>query len=402
MRTNVPFSSRALLGAVITSLSIAAAACGSSEPTVSAESKPEPLTVAITAVEHRPIDRYLRVTGSLTADEQAEVSAEAAGRVIETPVERGSRVAQGTVLARISSADAAAQLQEAEANAAQIEARLGLSGGAALDAKRVPDVMNAQASLEWAEAEFARMKSLLDQKVVSQSEFDQRRTQVEAARQQYQMAQNAAQQSYRSLEAARARIALARKAMADTTVRAPFAGLVAERLVSTGDYVTRGARVATVVRVDPMRVELSVPEQSVSLVKVGQTVKLTVDAYPNEIFDARVRFVSPALRSDQRALTVEAVTQNHDGRLKPGLFATASIQQPLGPAATLVPLSAVETISGTSRVYVVRDSKVEERIITTGEKVGDLIEVTSGIAAGEAVATDPKGRLTDGMTVKQQ
>jgi RND family efflux transporter MFP subunit len=151
-----------------------------------------------------------------------------------------------------------------------------------------------------------------------------------------------------------------------------------------------------------MRVELSVPEQSVSLIKVGQTVRLTVDAYPNETFEAKIRFISPALRSDQRALTVEAVTSNHDLRLKPGLFATASIQQPVGPPATLVPVSAVETISGTSRVYVVRDSKVEERIITTGERVGDLIEITSGIAAGDTVATDPKGRLTDGMAVKQQ
>src|SRR5215203_34701 len=155
MRTNVRFHSRVLLAAVVSALSLTVAACNSAESTVSAEAKPEPLAIATTVVEHRPIDRYLRVTGSLTADEQAEVSAEAAGRVIETPVERGSRVAQGTVLARISSTDAAAQLQEAEANAAQIEARLGIATGAALDVKHVPDVMNAQASLEWAEAEFA-------------------------------------------------------------------------------------------------------------------------------------------------------------------------------------------------------------------------------------------------------
>jgi len=262
--------------------------------------------------------------------------------------------------------------------------------------------MTAKASLEWAEAEFGRITSLLAQKVVSQSEFDQRRTQVDAARQQYQVAQNTAQQSYRSLQAARARVTVARKALADTTVRAPFAGLVSERLVSIGDYVTRGTRVATVVRVDPMRVELTVPEQSVSLIKVGQAVRLTVDAYPNEIFDAKIRFVSPSLRSDQRALTVEAIATNHDGRLKPGLFVTASIQQPLGPAATLVPASAIETISGTRRVYVIRDSKVDERIVTIGDKAGDLIEITTGISKEEIVATDPKGRLTDGMAVRRR
>ena len=403
MFTSADFSPvRLLLAASVVSLSVGATACSSNTATVSAESKPEPLSIATAAVELRPIDRFLRVTGSLTADEQAEVSSEATGRVIDTPVERGTRVAQGAILARISGTDAAAQLQEAEANAGQIEARLGLSPSQTFDVSRVPEVMNSRASLDWAEAEFARIKSLLDQKVVSQSEFDQRRTQLEAARQQYQMARNAAEQSYRSLLAARARVALARKGMADTVVRSPFAGLVAERLVSAGDYVTHGSRVATVVRIDPMRVELTVPEQSVSLVRVGQSVRLSVDAYPGEMFEATVRFVSPTLRTDQRALTVEAVAANRDGRLKPGLFVTAAIQQPASAPALLVPGNAVETIAGTSRVYVVKDGRIEERIVTAGERVGDRIEITSGLVQGEVVAGDPRGRLADGAAVKVQ
>jgi len=361
---------------------------------------PEPLAIATSAVESRSIDRYLRVTGSLVADAQAEVSAETAGRVIETPVERGTRVTQGALLVRISPSETAAQLQEAEANAAQIEAKLGLTAGQAFDRTRVPDVMNAKASLDLADAEFNRMRLLVDQKVISQSEFDQRRTQLEAARQNYQAAQNGADQSYRSLEAARARIALARKAVSDTSVRAPLTGLVAERVVSVGDYVTRGAKVATVVRVDPLRVELTVPEQHVSLVKAGQQVRLTVDAYPGEEFAATVKFVSPALRSDQRALTVEAVAANADGRLKPGFFATALVRQPDAAPALLVPATAVETIAGTSRVYTVKDNKIDERIVTLGEKVEGKVEITSGIAKGDVVAADPKGRLSDGQQVK--
>src|SRR4029453_11284642 len=151
----------------------------------------------------------------------------------------------------------------------------------------------------------------------------------------YQMAQNSAEQSFRSLDAARARVALAKKALADTAVRAPLTGLVVERVVSVGDYVTKGAKVATVVRIDPLRVELTVPEQQVALIKVGQQVRLTVDAYPGEEFAATIKFVSPALRSDQRALTVEAVALNKDGRLKPGLFATALVHQPGGAPALL-------------------------------------------------------------------
>jgi RND family efflux transporter MFP subunit len=383
----------------LATVAAAVTGCGSENATLSAAATPAPIAIASAPAESRPIDRFLRVTGSLLADEQAEVSAEAAGRVIETPVERGTRVAQGALLVRVSADETSAQLQEAEANAGQIEARLGLTGGQAFDAMHVPDVRNARASLDFAEGEFKRIGSLLEQKVVSQSEYDQRRTQVEAARQQYQMAQNVAEQSYRSLEAARARVALARKALADTAVRAPFAGLVAERAVSIGDYVTRGARVATVVRVDPLRIEMTIPEQSVSLVKVGQPVRLTVDAYPGEEFTAKIRYISPSLRADQRALTVEAIASNPDGRLKPGLFATASIQQPQSAPALLVPATAVETTSGTSRVYVVKADKVEERIVTTGEVVGPKVEITSGLVKGDVVASEPKGRLTDGSVV---
>jgi membrane fusion protein (multidrug efflux system) len=382
--------------------SVAVAGCGTETTTVNAAAKPEPLAIEVAAVESRPIDRDLRVSGSLLADEQAEVSAEAPGRVIATPVERGTHVAQGAVLARIAETETSAQLLEAEANAAQIEARLGLGAGGSFDPARVPDVMQAKASLDLAEAEFGRIASLLEQKVVSQSEYDQRRSQVDAARQQFQVARNVAQQSYRSLEAARARVALARKAQADTTIRAPFAGVVAERLVSVGDYVTRGARVATVVRVDPMRIELTVPEQAVSLVKVGQPVRIAVDAYPGETFDATVRYVSPALRADQRALTVEAIAQNRDGRLKPGLFATASIQQPAAAPALLVPATAVETVSGTARVYTIKDGKAAERIVTVGETVGDRVELTTGVTEGEVVAAAPKGHLADGVPVRSR
>ena len=393
-----------LAAAAIGIAAIGTAACstqakGSADPAASA---PEPLAITTAVVESRPLDRFLRVTGSLTADEQAEVSAETAGRVVATPVERGTRVTEGTLLVRISASETSAQLEEAEANAAQIEARLGLAPGAPFNPDTVPDVMNAKANLHLAEAEFNRIKSLLDQKVVSQSEYDQRLTQVEAARQQHQAARNAAEQSYRSLQAARARITLAKKSVADTLVRAPFAGVVAERLVSAGDYVSRGTKVATVVRVDPLRVELTIPEQSVSLVKMGQLVRLSVDAYPGKEFTATIRFVSPSLRSDQRALTVEAVTANPDGLLKPGLFATALIKQTISAPGLLVPATAVETVAGTSRVFVVKNDRIEERIVTLGEKVDSLVELTSGVAADEVVAADPKGRLVDGRMVKSE
>src|SRR5687767_14311590 len=389
---------------VLSSAALAAAllsaACSGERTSAAAPVEPAPVAVQVTQVQSQPIDRFLRVTGSLAADAQADVAAETAGRVIGTPVERGTRVTAGTVLIRVSATEADASLREADANAAQLEARLGLVAAQPFDPLKVPDVLNAKAALDWAEADFNRIQSLLDQKVVSQAEYDQRLTQVQAARQQYQTAQNAAQQSFRSLQAARARVDLARKSSADTVVRAPFSGIVAERLVSTGDYVSRGMKVATVVRIDPVRVELTVPEQYLSLVKTGQTVRLTVDAYPGEVFSAQVRFVSPSLKTDQRALTVEAIAGNADGRLKPGLFATALLQQTAPAPALLVPSAAVETVAGTSRVYVLAGNTVEERIVTIGEKVGDRIELATGVKPGERIAANPRGKLADGVRVQ--
>jgi RND family efflux transporter MFP subunit len=389
--------------AAVSATALGTAACGGERTSAAAPKEPAPVAVKTTQVQSQPIDRFLRVTGSISADERADVAAEIAGRVVGTPVERGTKVAAGAVLIRLSATEADASLREAEANAAQLEARLGLTADQTFDPAHVPDVLTAKASLDWAESDFARIKSLLDQKVVSQAEYDQRLTQVNSARQQYQLAQNVAQQSYRSLQAARARVDLARKASADTVVRAPFAGIVAERLVGTGDYVSKGNKVATVVRIDPVRVELTVPEQYLSQVTDGQAVRLTVDAYPNEVFTAKVRYVSPALKSDQRALTVEAIAPNADGRLKPGLFAAALLQQPAPAPALLVPSTAVETVAGTSRVYVVAGGdKVEERIVTLGEKVGDRIELASGVKAGETVAANPCGKLADGVRVQRE
>jgi RND family efflux transporter MFP subunit len=142
-----------------------------------------------------------------------------------------------------------------------------------------------------------------------------------------------------------------------------------------------------------------VPEVYVSMISVGQQVRLTVDAWPGEEFPATIRHVSPALRSDQRALTVEAVAANADGKLKPGLFATARLKQASAAPGLLAPATAVETLSGTSRVYVVKDGRAQERIVTLGERLGDLVELTSGVAAGEVVAAEPRGRVADGRAV---
>lgn len=344
--------------------------------------------------------RFIRVSGTLMPQEDAGVAAEVAGRVIATPIERGSFVADGATLIRILATEADAQATEAEANAAQIAARLGTANGADFNIDRVPEAANARAAYELAKTEFARTEQLQALKLVSQSEFDQRQAQVEAARRQYEVARNGAEQQYQALMAARARVVLARKAVDDTNVRAPFAGVVGERLVSVGDYVTRGMKIATVMRVNPLRVELTVPEQFATSVSEGRAVALEVDAYPATTFNGTIRFMSPSVKAESRSLIVEALVDNRDGRLKPGFFATARIEQTSNSPGILVPGVAVRTTAGTARVYVESNGHAEERIVTVGDTLGDLIEITSGLSAGEKVVTTGIDRVTDGARVE--
>jgi RND family efflux transporter MFP subunit len=380
----------------------AGTACGRQEAGAAArDAEPGRAAVALGEAVEEPITRFIRVSGTLVAQEEAEVSAEIAGRVVATPIERGSRVAVGAELVRISGEEVRAQAEEAEANVAQIEARLGLGGGGEFDVDRVPEVASARASHQLAVTELGRARQLQSQQLLSAAEFDQRAAQAEAAARQYDTARNGALQQYQSLVAARARATLARKAVADAVVRAPFAGVVGERLVSVGDYVTRGTRVATVMRVDPLRVELTVPALFVTEVTVGRAVTLEVDAFPGERFTGQVRYVSPALNADSRALVVEAEVPNDDGRLKPGFFASASVEQASRAPAVLVPATAVRTVAGAPRVFVATggsaELRAEERVVATGQVVGDRVEITAGLAAGDRVVVSGLDQVADGM-----
>ncbi|HZM93668.1 MAG TPA: efflux RND transporter periplasmic adaptor subunit [Vicinamibacterales bacterium] len=363
---------------------------------------PPPIAVASAAAVERPIRRFLEVTGTLAAQEEAEVAAEVQGRVVATPVERGTRVAEGDALIRIAAAEMEAQAAEAEANAAQIVGRLGLADGSEFTVDKVPEVANARANLDLAEGDFTRAQMLFDRKLLSKADFDQRSAQAEVARRQFDIARNGALQQYQALLAARARLSLANKALADTVVRSPFAGVVGQRLVSVGAYVTRGTKVASVMRTNPLRVNLTVPQQYSAEVAIGRPVSLAVDVAPGRTFEGHVRYVSPALQSDSRTLIVEALVTNDDGMLKPGSFATARIEQGSDRPGILVPKTAVRTVSGTSRVYVVSGERAEERIVTVGQAADDLLEITTGLKAGENVATTNVEKLSDGAHVTAQ
>ena len=308
----------------------------------------------------------------------------------------------GATLIQIADTEVAAQAREADANAAQIEARLGTASGAAFDVERVPEVANARASYELARTEFERTKMLQERQLVSRSEFDQQQAQVEASRRQYEVAKNGAEQQYQALMGASARVAMARKAVDDTVVRAPFDGVVGERLVSVGDYVTRGTKVASIMRVSPLRLELTVPAQYVTAVAVGERRRRSKwTPYPGETFVGQVRFVSPALRSETRALVVEAIVANRRrppeaGAVRHGADRTGGeVARAAGPGGR-----RAEDRDRQPRVRRRRRSRRGAAHHDRPDAKASASKRRSGLAAGDRVVVGGLERLKDGARVK--
>jgi RND family efflux transporter MFP subunit len=403
MKRLVALATAALAGAVLTAIVVAARTPRDQPADVPAPVMTARAPVAVTTVEAslRALPRTLDVTGALMADAHTDVAAEVPGRIVQVLVERGDRVRAGAVLARLDDTEAMNQLREAEAVERQTRERLGITGDQPFDPARTPDARRARLTLERAEAEERRYTRLVDEGWVSRSEFDTRRTDAQTAREHYELTLNQMRELAQAREAQRVRIAMARKAVADATVRAPWDGVVAERHAHVGQYLAPGARVATLVKIDPLRVELMVPEAATAAVKRGQRVWLTVQTYPDRRFEGTIAYVGPALRSDARALVVEALVSNREGELRAGLFATARIELPATATSVVVPVAAVRTDDGVSRLFVARDGRAELRLVQLGADVDGQVEVVRGVRAGERVISRPPAELADGAAITE-
>lgn len=384
-------------------------ACSKSEdkgakasPGAAAPAATSPLTVVAAVARERTLPRVLEVTGTLVADAQADVAAETSGRVVVLGIERGTHLPAGTVIARLDDQDALNQLREAEAAEAQAVTKVGLVPGRPFDPTENVEVNKVRLAMDRLQKEYERYQRLLDERAVSSSEVDTRRVEYLTAKEEYTAAIQRARESYQALLTQRVRVQIARKGLEDVVIRAPFEGLVAEKYVSVGQFLQKGARVATLVRVDPLRIELTVPEIATAVVKLAENVRFSVQAYPDRTFDGRIKYIGPALRSDSRALVVEALVPNRDRLLHPGFFATARIELPATAPSVFVPVAAVRTESGTSRLFVLKDGRAEQRFVQIGRESGGDVEVLQGVKAGERVAASGVERLGDGMAVAER
>jgi multidrug efflux pump subunit AcrA (membrane-fusion protein) len=408
--------------AALVALGLIASSCGGSRAqsntkanATAAPSAPQAVDVQTAPATTRNLPRYVEATGSLAADVQTDVAPTVGGRIISVGVDLGSFVQKGQVLVQLDPADARlrleqsqAALQQAESSVQQAEAHIALAPGQKFDPNNVAEVKSAKAAYDLAEIQLRRFEKLIESGDVPRSGYDQQKAQRDQLREQYQAALSQANQSYAavltaraSAEAARVAVAQSQKGLRDVTVYSPISGYVADRPADVGEYVSTSSKVATIVRTNPLRVRIDIPEQAISTVRDGQSVSVTVSDYPDRSFSGRVARVSPNVSAQSRTLTVEAEVENADNILKPGQFATVRVLMQQTDPATLVPAAAVKTDGTTARVFVIKDGVAHERLVATGQRENDLVEVKGNVAAGELVAVSNVDQLADGVPVRQ-
>jgi len=384
---------------------LAAPACGDTaakEHTPSTEAtKKAPIELRVATSQKQTRAVTLTLDGTLVADLESDVTSVVSGRVLEVLVERGSKVEKGAPLVKLRDVDYRLQARAARAQLEQARARLGMEKNSAPPKPaELPEVQAAHSDMELAQQDLARAKELAAAGALTQQELDASRARAVATENRYQNAINQAQGAVSALESARVAIDQAKTSVSEATVRAPFAGEIARRNVSVGEFVAPQSPLLTLVRVDPLRIELAVPQQHLRAVQPGQSVSLRIDALPGETFQATVRYVSAALTRDTRSLTVEALVPNPDGRLRPGLFATARLDTGREETVAVVPDAAVRTVAGVSRVFVIEDGVVRERVVSVAEQIDGNTIIADGLSSGATIAVEKLDLLTDGQPVK--
>jgi RND family efflux transporter MFP subunit len=367
-----------------------------------------PVEVATAPAITRKIERSVEVVGSLAADEEVIVSAQAAGELTQLNVDFGSYVTQGQIIAVIDQRDAKLRVEQAEAALKQTMARLGMKEGARLgmkegeryDPNQNADVRVAKATFDWAKMDLDRATRLVENGDISRSVYDQAVIAHSSGQARYQAALDAVNQQLALVEQQRSALALAKKAITDTVVRAPISGAVKEKSASRGAYLPVNGKIVTIVKINPLRLRADIPEYAAGKARRGQTMTLEVDAFPGRTFSGRVARIGPSLNEETRALTIEAEVGNPGNALRPGMFAKSRLITAKDAPAVMVPQRALVNVAGLSKLFIIENGKAVERIVKTGATDGDLIEVTEGVREGDSIALDQLDQLQTGVAVR--
>ena len=317
----------------------------------SAGGMPMMKVIAVAAVR-QPVQETLALVGSIIANEQVEVKAESEGFVETIRFQEGQPVKKGELLVTLDETKLQAALEEAEA------------------------------SLKLSRQTHERQKELLGAHLVSQQEFDQ---------------------SSSRLAADEAAVAGRRRQLKEARVSAPFGGIVGARQVSPGQLVNRSTTLTWLVDLDPVKVEFNVPERFLSQVQTGQSIDVTVAAWPGRQFRGKVFFVAPFVEPVSRTILVKAEIPNGEALLKPGMFANLQLTLQIRDNAVVIPEAALSQILDGDRALVMvvdAQAKVALRPIKVGVRLPGRVEVREGLEGGEKVVVEGLQKIAPGMTVE--
>jgi RND family efflux transporter MFP subunit len=377
--------------------------CKSSYP-VSARNNPgaearEPRQVKIARVSEVSMEHTVTVTGTLAAYDQAAVSAKVPGRVKSIAVDLGSAVRQGQMIAQIEQQDYQLRLQQAEAALAQARARVGLPPEGKddrIDPEKTGTVRQAQALLDDARLKLERAQNLVQRGVLPKAQLDGAEAEHKVALSRYQDAIEEIRNRQAVVVQRRSEIEIARQQLADSSIYAPFDGVIQEKRASIGEYLASGAPIVNVGRMDPLRLRAEVPERESRNVRAGLEVRVTLEGDAN-VYAGKIARISPTITAQNRVLIVEAEVHNN-GQLRPGSYARAEIVSDNDNGVIAVPANAVVSFAGIDKVILVQDGKAVEKAITLGRRTSEWVEVLSGLTTSDSVVINP-GNLQSGQPV---
>jgi RND family efflux transporter MFP subunit len=376
-------------------------ACKKEEP-VKAKQDTGPVMVRSVAAKAKRIQRVVESVGTFYPYEEAIISAEVDGKVDDVKIDLGDIVSQGQVLVHIADEEQRYLLAQQEAQLRQSLERLGLKDekDRVKDVKETPEVRRAAADMEEAEQRYRRARSLAEQGIGAQADLDQYQARFNSARAAYDATINQARNLIQEVERYKAVLELQRKKLRDTTVRAPFAGLVKERTVTVGQFTRANTPLLTLVKTDPIRLRVEIPEKMGPWIKPGQIAEILVEAYEDRKISGKIWRVSPTVDAAKRTFVVEALVPNPNNQLKPGSYARARVPTDRMDTVLMVPYRAVNYVLGSNKVYAINNGVIDARDVKLGDRIEEDVEVSEGLAEGDVVALGNLNRLDTGTRVR--
>ena len=366
------------------------------------KSEPAARTVTVEKVQQQPVRRNVEVVATLAAVEEVLISSEATGVVSRVLADLGDSVRAGQVLVELDREKLQYNHDLHKAAHARALAKFGASDDGQLPAfEDTPDVQKAAAELAQATQSYRRAEELQKRQLVSKQTLDDAEALWHSKQASYSAAIQNAKNLRADIDASDASMKLPDRQLRDASIRAPFQGYIQKRFVTVGQSVQGSAAtpIMSLVRVDPLKATAEIPERLTPWIAVGQPVALNVDAFPGKSIAGTVSRISPVVNTQTRAFSFEARVPNPGGQLKPGTFARVHIESGQVDQVMTLPYSALQYRYGANRVFVVVGDTLAVHELKLGDRLGDRVEIVSGVQVGDLVALTDVDNLTDGMKV---